>query len=193
MKKFIFLTFLALAGTSVMAQQKSFELGVHGGWSYTKMYATNYHTRTHWGYAAGLFGRVNFVKGIYLEPSVDYTHKEVVLERAINDTKLRISSVDIPVLLGVKFLNFPLAQVRAFVGPTASLLLKPIEYEDNVTHYENPPLVTSDKTMFYLRAGLGADIWRATLDISYEVGLKKFGQTISRPQTMNITVGFKIF
>ncbi|MDR1273192.1 MAG: porin family protein [Odoribacteraceae bacterium] len=193
MKKFIFLTLLALAGTSAMAQQKSFELGVHGGWSYNKMYATNYHTRTHWGYAAGLFGRVNFVKGIYLEPAIDYTHKEVVIERSINDTKLRISSLDVPILLGVKFLDFPLAKVRAFAGPIASLLFKPIEYGDNITNMENPPLITSDKTMFYVRAGVGVDIWRATLDISYDLGLKKFGQTISRPQTTNITVGFKIF
>jgi hypothetical protein len=193
MKKFILLTLLALAGANVMAQQKPLELGVHGGWSYTKVYVTEYHTRTHWGYAAGHFARENFAQGLYLEPAVDYVHKEVIIERAVNDTKLRSSSVDVPVLLGVKFLNFPLAQVRAYAGPVASILFKPMEFGDNLANYENPPVITSGKTMFYARAGVGADIWRATLDISYEVGLKTFGKPMSRPQTMNITVGFKVF
>ncbi|MDR1415281.1 MAG: PorT family protein [Odoribacteraceae bacterium] len=193
MKKFIFLTLLALAGTSVMAQQKPLELGIHGGWSYTKMYADNHRTRTHWGYSAGIFGRVNLVKQLYLEPGLNYVHKEVILERSVNDTKLRASSVEVPVLLGVKFLNFPLIKVRGFVGPVASILTKPIKYDDYVADMNNPPEVTSSKSMFYARAGLGVDVWQATFDLSYEVGMKKFAPTLSVPQTFNITLGIKIF
>jgi hypothetical protein len=196
MKKLIFLTLFSLAGTSMMAQlnvaRKPLELGVHGGWSYSKVYTTNQHTRTHWGYAAGVFGRVNFNK-LYLEPAIDYVHKEVLIERSPTDTKFRVSSLDVPVLVGVSFLNFPLIKVRAFAGPVASFLFKPGQYGDTVQDYLNPPLVKSDKTMFYLRAGFGVDVWRATLDFNHEVGLKRFATEISKPQTTNITLGFKVF
>ncbi|MDR2129921.1 MAG: porin family protein [Odoribacteraceae bacterium] len=196
MKKVVFLTLFTLAGMSLTAQNSSksvFEIGPHGGWSNTKIYVDKFHTRTHWGYFAGIFGRVYFDKGLYLEPAIDYVHKEVVIERAVNDTKLRNSSVDIPVLVGMKFLDFPLVGVRGYVGPVASFLLKPIEID--LRHKNDDPsrIVTSDKTMFYLRAGLGADIWLASLDINYEFGLKKFGPEMSIPQTMNITLGFRVF
>ncbi|MDR2414205.1 MAG: PorT family protein [Odoribacteraceae bacterium] len=195
MKKVIFLTLFSLAGISLMAQQKqkAFEMGVHGGWSSTKIYVTNFHTRTHWGYAAGLFGRINFDGGLYVEPAIDYVHKEVVLERSINDDKLRNTSIDVPVLFGVKFLNFPLARVRGYAGPVASFLLKPIKA--NLQPRADAPKreISSTQSMFYLRAGVGADIWLLSLDINYEFGLKKFHPEISIPQTANVTLGFRIF
>ncbi|MDR0765324.1 MAG: PorT family protein [Odoribacteraceae bacterium] len=195
MKKVFFLTLFTLAGMSLVAQQKqkAFELGVHGGWSSTKIYVTNFHTRTHWGYSAGLLGRVNFDKGLYLEPAIDYVHKEVVLERSIGDDKLRNTSIDVPVLVGVKFLNFPLASVRGYAGPVASFLLKPIKV--NLQPMAGAPVreVSSSKSMFYLRAGVGADLLIFSLDVNYEFGLKKFSPDMSIPQTTNVTLGIRIF
>jgi hypothetical protein len=195
MKKVILLSLFTLAGISLMAQQKQrdFEMGVHGGWSSTKIYVTDFHTRTHWGYFAGVFGRFNFDRGLYLEPAIDYVHKEVVIERSIGDDKLRNTSIDIPVLFGIKFLNFPIARVRGYAGPVASVLLKPIEVNLQPRADAAERMVTSDKSMFYLRAGLGADVWRVSLDINYEFGLKKFCADMSIPQTANVTLGFRIF
>jgi hypothetical protein len=192
MKKIIFLTLFTLTGMSMMAQ-KPVEIGIHGGWSSTKMYVTNYHTRTHWGYMAGVFGRVNFSKGLYLEPAIDYVHKEVLVERSVNDTKLRISAIDVPVLFGKSFLEFPLIKVRGFIGPVASFLYKPMPFEDRPRLDVSGTTITAERVLLYGRFGLGVDVWRATLDINYELGLNKPAPTISVPQTLNVVIGFKLF
>jgi hypothetical protein len=193
MKKLVILSLIVLAGTSAVAQLKPLSLGVHGGWNYNKIYVTDFHSRTHWGYSAGLFARVNLSR-FYIEPAVDYTHREVVIERSVGDTKLRSSAIDVPVLFGINYLSFPLVKARFFVGPVASFLFKPMKYEDNYgPNQATPVLRTSEKTMIHVRGGLGVDVWRATFDVSYQVGVKKFGETLSTPQGLNFTVGLKFF
>ena len=153
MKKVLFPTLFSLAALTLSAQHpwiKPFEIGVHGGWNNTKIYVTQFHTRTHWGYFAGVFGRVNFNRHLYLEPSIDYVHKEVLLERSPTDTKLRNASLDVPVVVGVNIVNFPLARVRGYAGPVASFLFKKMSADLHLAgdHDTTPRIVSSSKSMF---------------------------------------------
>lgn len=79
---------------------------------------------------AGAFARVNIKERWYIQPEVLYSIQkkdyQITFQHAINhDVTLNkfvnFSTVEIPVLIGYKVLNYKMANLRAFIGPKISL------------------------------------------------------------------------
>ena len=148
----------------------------------------------------GLFGRVELGM-LYVQPEVLYFKTNNIFSLDVANTSqswlpeetvsftLNEANLQVPVLVGIKFLDLSVATLRAQVGPTANFTLasttlfnkefKLINNDDP----DNPQEMTLDddssildtKTIAWgMQAGIGADILgKITLDINYNFGLSK--------------------
>lgn len=188
MKKFLVLLFVCFCGYGAMAQLP-INIGVHGGISSNKIKIKdipNVKSSARSGYMVGAFIRVNLGK-IYLEPSLNFSHKENSIENnTVNDDlgKLKINSFDIPVMVGFEVLDLSIVKLRAFLGPVASFPklkdIKEVEFSK------------IDKTSWHGKIGVGVDVWKLTFDIDYEKAFKDLGHDLKAPRSFNFTLGLKI-
>ena len=181
MKKLVILVLFSLIGLTTMAQSLPINIGIHGGWNDAKIKAKEYKVDSHGGYMIGAFERIN-LGSIYLEPALNFAHKESKINDEIGSIgKFKYSSIDIPVMVGYNILKLPIFKLRGFAGPVASFVTKDLKSDFN-----------TDKMMWNGKIGAGVDVWKVTFDIDYEFGLKKFGDGVKAPKSWNLTLGFKI-
>jgi hypothetical protein len=152
------------------------------------------------GFQLGIF--VRFGKKIYLQPELYYTTKGGVFTSNSQNWKenIKIGSLDVPVLVGVSFINSELLNVRILAGPVVSFSVnKTIKEENSITG----PITSADikSANWYIQAGAGVDLWKFTFDVRYQIGLNKIisdvaynGSTINFNTSNNVWVvslGFK--
>lgn len=191
MKKIFTLLTIVLFGVSAMAELP-INIGIHGGVSSNRIKIKDLPnaigTKAHTGYRMGAFCRIN-LGTIYLEPSLDFVQKKSVVELFNGEqSTLKINSFDIPILLGVKILDFSIVKLRGFIGPVVSFpgKIKGI-----------PSVLTSDgldskNATWNAKIGAGVDLWKLTFDIDYEKSFQKLGHELKAPRSFNFTLGFKI-
>lgn len=184
-------------------------------------------------FTAGLFGRVT-VGRIYVQPEVLYFKTSNVFDVDFTGTgtdnlfniptganvslTLNQMNLQVPVLVGVKIIDFDLIALRAQVGPTANFVLKSktlVDYSINGEQGEqteaNPNQNFDPKTISWgVQAGIGVDVLDfITLDVNYNFGLSKVFQSLNNTalgQTFDfsnidetkqnlfmVTVGLKFF
>jgi hypothetical protein len=195
---FIALTII-LFTSSTFAQE--FDLGVKVGFNSTKLATTNVGSLSGYttgdlmseasnGYNVGAFARIGLGK-FYLQPELLYTMKKgqttFDIAEAIDGQdpvngitqNIDIKSIDIPILLGFKILDFKLASLRAFTGPSLSIILdnSTIEvgktgvslnqdFKDNFTDVKN----LKDNAWDWQLGG-AIDVAMFTVDARYSWGL----------------------
>ncbi len=193
MRKLFFTLLLSAFSWALMAQSP-INVGIHGGISNTKIKVKDIghvlKSGSNTGYMVGVFARVN-LGPIYLEPALNYSHKEGEVEKIDNKSSLKYNSFDIPVMVGLHVLDLPVVKLRAYLGPVASFSGKLKWDTGNFgTNIDN------DKMMWNGKIGVGVDVWKLTFDIDYEKGLKKFQDNnagkIKAPRSFNFTLGLKI-
>lgn len=150
------------------------------------------------GLAGGLFIRINIGK-MYLQPEGYFTTKGSNLTASTdpNDPnsaqaagKVRLSSFDVPLLLGVKLVDTRAFNIRLMGGPLASFVLK--ENRNDMNLFDSNAY-TYHKSNIGFQAGLGFDIGNVTFDARYEGGLNRINSTFNqRPSIFQFGVGFKI-
>ncbi|MDD4993436.1 MAG: porin family protein [Paludibacter sp.] len=189
MKKFIFTAVLLLSVTLGYAQ---FNFGVKAGYT-SSLGLNNLSSLTSGSYNlnsvqselsnnfhAGIFARVGFKK-VYFQPELLYAmgkkNYTVTLQDAVNnnityDKFVTISTVDVPLLLGYKLLDFKVVNLRAFVGPKLRFNAgSSLEFK-NLTGgtITQADLVKDVKAaQLGLEAGVGIDVLMFTLDARYNV------------------------
>ena len=104
----------------------------------------------------GLFFR--FSPGrVYIQPEIYYAirNQRVVdwWDFVIEPTRHTAHHIGVPILVGVKAIDFRLFKLRFFVGPEFSL--------------ELPSNLNDIRYQLGFQAGLGFDIWRFTIDAGY--------------------------
>jgi hypothetical protein len=159
-------------------------------------------------FTAGLFGRVT-VGRIYVQPEVLYFKTSNVFDVDFTGTgtdnlfniptganvslTLNQMNLQVPVLVGVKIIDFDLIALRAQVGPTANFVLKSktlVDYsingEQGAQTEANPNHDFDPKTISWgIQAGVGVDVLDfITLDVNYNFGLSKMFQSLN-----NTTLG----
>lgn len=192
MKKLFLILLLGAFSWAVMAQSP-INVGVHGGISNTKIKVKDIghslKSGSNTGYMVGAFVRVN-LGPIYLEPALNYSHKEGEVKSGSAESSLKYNSFDIPVMVGLHVLDLPIVKLRAYLGPVASFAGKLKWDKDFGSGLDN------DKMMWNGKVGVGVDVWKLTFDIDYEKGLKKFQDNkygeIKSPRSFNFTLGLKI-
>lgn len=184
MKKNVLLIVFCLSALGSMAQSP-IDFGFHGGWNNTKIDLKEFKVSSHNGYMFGAFLRIN-IADFYLEPALNFSHRESMVEKTDTEIKVKYSAVDIPVMVGYSLINTAVFRLRGFAGPVASILTDKLKIKEL---YDN---LKSDKTMWSGRVGAGIDLWKITFDAGYEFGLKKFSNEVKAPATLNLKVGFKL-
>ena len=113
---------------------------------------------------------------------------------------LNEANLQVPILVGYKFLDLGVATLRAQVGPTANFVLKSktlVDYSLSTTNDEgmvfqqegeaNSEKAFDTKTIAWgMQAGIGADILgKITLDINYNFGLSRVFGTLNNTSLNN--------
>ncbi|CCZ09618.1 MULTISPECIES: porin family protein [Culturomica] len=192
MKK-LFILLAVCLGTLTCMAQSPLNFGIHGGISNTKIKVKDVPTvlknGSNTGYMFGVFARVN-LGPLYVEPSLNYSHKEGEVKGDGYSSSLKYNSFDIPLMVGLHILDLPIVKLRAYLGPVVSFTGK-LKWDKG--DFGNA--IDNDKTMWNGKIGVGVDVWKLTFDIDYEKGLKKFQNDeikIKAPRSFNFTLGFKI-
>lgn len=141
MKKLVILVLFSLIGLTTMAQSLPINIGIHGGWNDAKIKAKEYKVDSHGGYMIGAFARIN-LGSIYLEPALNFAHKESKINDEIGSIgKFKYSSIDIPVMVGYNILKLPIFKLRGFAGPGCIFrderFKKRFQHGQNVVEREN--------------------------------------------------------
>ena len=192
---------LLVFGSSVFAQD--LDLGIKVGYQTPKLSYKQADIKA--GFqnhlTFGLFGRVELGM-LYVQPEVMYFKTQNIFSLDMANTSqtwipeetvtftLNEANIQVPVLVGIKFLDLGVATLRAQVGPTANFTLASTtlfdktfkltndETGEEVTLDENKEVFDTKTIAWGMQAGLGADILgKITLDINYNFGLSKvFGR-----------------
>jgi len=164
------------------------------------------------GFQAGIFARIGFNK-MYFQPEFlynmgkkDYT---MTLQDAQNhnlqfDKRVNVSTLEVPLLLGYKLLDFKLVNLRAFAGPKLRFNAGSSLDYNNLTSGGS---VTQDQLIkdikaaqLGLEAGVGIDVFMFTLDARYNLIKDMYQTKISnlnidniQGNTFVISLGWKLF
>jgi hypothetical protein len=146
-------------------------------------------------FIGGAFARIS-IKRFYIQPEVYYTNKVANFTSNVSpgydvDAKVKTGNVNVNALLGVKLLKLTsLFNVRAFVGPSTSMIVAKSLYE-NGNKVSNSGV---SKSSFNIQAGVGIDIGNVTIDARYEKGFTNLtsGSDNLKINSVLVTVGFKI-
>ncbi|QTD37833.1 PorT family protein [Polaribacter batillariae] len=117
------------------------------------------------GYHLGVWTRFKVpVVGLYLRPELVYTQVNSEYNDSNNDiTDYKFKKIDVPVLLGKKFLGF----ANAFIGPSFQYII-----DDNFK-FSNLTTDDFDKFSVGLQMGIGVEFGRLGVDVRWERGLSK--------------------
>jgi hypothetical protein len=142
------------------------------------------------GFNAGFFFRIG--TSFYFQPEVDYSFRSSTLKGVLGelqeDARLKNHYIDVPLLVGYKFVDNPNFNFRAFIGPRLGILIS-----TNVqTSKNNSPI---GKVQIGGRTGIGIDFWRFMFDVSYDFSASKDKYASSKwwqQNMIDISLGFKI-
>jgi len=147
------------------------------------------------GFQFGIFVRLG--KKVYLQPELYYTTEGGVFKSnasSINqwEQNIKLGSLDVPVLIGVSFINSELLNVRILAGPVASFIVNKKISETGVT---GPIQDANIKNVnWYIQAGAGVDIWKFTLDVRYQIGLNKMISDVDfQNKTVNLNTSNNVW
>ncbi|MEI7725879.1 MAG: porin family protein [Bacteroidota bacterium] len=206
MKKTVVLLLFAFFATGLSYGQ--FALGVKLGYNANKL-STNLDTvksQFNSGFHVGVWTR--FGKRLYVAPELQYSMTGAVFTNEGNlstnnwKQKIKIGSVDIPVLVGFKIIHSDFITWRIELGPQASFnVSKKVEDENSVL---GPIKESSLSSMsWYVVGGTGIDILFFKLDVRYQYGLNQLIKDVetsgsssasfdTKNQMFVVSLGFKI-
>jgi hypothetical protein len=148
------------------------------------------------GYNLGVFARLG--TKIYLQPELLYCVRNSESHSGSTSQTLKLKTIQIPVLLGIKVIDLKLASIRAFTGPAMSYVLKgsDITYA-NITGSAGDPK-NYKNNIWDWQLGAGVDVGPIVVDVRYEWGLSNTsGGNISqvgfvnKGNTLTFSLGFK--
>ncbi len=185
-----------------------FTIGLKGSINSTKITTDNYSvgdfnysnfkSDAKSGYNLGAFARLG--TKIYLQPELLYCVRNSQSTDGTAKQSVKLKTIQVPILLGIKLIDLKLASIRAFTGPAMSFPMKSskVTYEGvsgpiyDTENYKN--------NIWDWQLGAGVDVGMITLDCRYEWGLSKTSDgsvNVSNPtfvnkgNTLTFSVGFK--
>ncbi|NDP20155.1 MAG: PorT family protein [Paludibacter sp.] len=221
MKKILIVAVLLLSFSFAKAQ---LNFGIKAGYN-SSLSLSNASSLTNGGYDlksvqaeiwnnfhAGFFARVGFGNMIYFQPELLYSiqkrNYQVSFEDAVAgnitlDKFANISTVDVPLLVGVKLLDLKVANVRAFAGPKLRFNNgSSLEFDKVSGGNFNMSTIKKDikDAQLGLEIGAGIDVLMLALDVRYNLIGDMYTTKIGDVNLQNlpsntfvISLGWKIF
>ncbi len=201
-KKTTFLLCCILLTFSTLSQNKV-DFGFRGGisTSHVSTDLTDYTSDKITGYQGGAFLRIFFTKHIVFEPEAYFTKKGGELFQNDNgddnQINFEINSIDVPLLLGIKFFDMEFIRLLVYTGPVMSFAHdKSVEFIKNgIEDFEKSAVDLLESTNWGYQVGGSLDIFIFTLDVRYEWGLNDIyeGDNQFREDAFLIGLGIRIF
>jgi hypothetical protein len=140
----------------------------------------------------GLFFRIAPTR-CYLQPEINYQIRSAYMYEYIGQGGLSLENykshhIDVPLLLGIKAIDFKLFKFRIYFGPDFSFRIYDNSKWYSILHYNNPNFQLGFQT------GIGFDFWRITIDASYSnLNSLNYKFWVRGNQIFKASVGFKCF
>ncbi len=146
------------------------------------------------GFQFGAFAR--FGKKLYVQPEFMFVSKGGTIQTDLNKSSVKLNTMQIPVMVGYRLLNFKVVNLRVMGGPALSFI---INKEITIKEGEQFIKDTNIKDAIWsLQLGAGVDVLMFTLDVRYEWGLNNLydpqGETSYdiKSNLWNVSLGWKI-
>ncbi|HNS16462.1 MAG TPA: porin family protein [Bacteroidales bacterium] len=195
----ILLAFLTLG----LCGQNRVDFGLRAGIATSEIYTDldDYTSDKILGYQAGAFFRIFITKNILIQPEAYFVKKGGELIYNNDDTEdkvsFEVSSLDVPLLLGFKFLDLEFTRIILYAGPVMSFAQgKSLEFiEDGKLDIQKSTEYLLQNTNWGFQAGGSIDILIFTLDLRYEWGLNDIyqGDDQFRQNAFLLGVGIRLF
>ena len=198
MKKVLFLSAFVFLASVTFAQ---FTIGPKIGFTMSKLNTNfeNVKEEAKSGFQFGAFAR--YGDKLYVQPELMFVTKGGIIKSgAVLDAKysIKLSTMQIPVMVGYKLLNLNVVNLRVMGGPAFSFITnKEINLDEGT-----PEDLISDNNIkdaiWSLQLGAGVDVLMFTLDVRYEWGLNNLwdpqgGTSYDMKSNLwNISLGWKI-
>lgn len=186
--------------------QLPFALGIKGSINSSKIttddyqvsnltYA-NFKSDAKSGYNLGVFARLG--TSIYLQPELLYCVRNSESHSGATSQTLKLKTIQVPLLLGVKLIDLKLASIRAFTGPAMSYVMggSDVTYA-NVTGGLGDPN-NYKNNIWDWQLGAGVDVGPLVVDVRYEWGLSNTSGGnvnevgfVNKGNTLTFSLGFK--
>lgn len=167
MKKVLFLLVVLFASMSMKAQTEVV-VGPKVGYQASRLSFVKSDVKSSFNnnLNIGLFTRFSFKKFV-VQPELLYLFQ---------DSKIKSNNLSLPILFGYKLHDDKNIKVRANIGPVA--------------YFTVGNAGGANRFNLGGALGLGADVWRFTVDINYGIGFTNF-DTVRRNMFV-VTLGFKL-
>jgi hypothetical protein len=205
MKKIFLLFLLAFMASGITYGQ--FALGIKAGYNANKLTTDldSVKDQVNSGFHVGVFSR--FGKRLYLAPELQYSMSGAVFTDEGNPSltgwkqKIKIGSVDIPVLVGFKLIHSDFITWRIELGPQASFNINKKVSDETSIKGPIEEASLSDMSWYFL-GGTGIDILFLKFDVRYQYGLNSMIKSVesgsnnyqfdTQNQMFVVSVGWKI-
>ncbi len=209
MKKLLF-SLLVFAPILGFSQISPFTLGPVVGFNQATLSTdiNTYVESARAGMQGGLFARLT-LKKLIIQPEafiglkrgdIDFTYSPTGSSGQKFDAtqELKLTTLDVPLMIGYQLLDIPLLKIRANAGPVASIVLnRDVTISKNElpnTSIPNGEIVElKDEAAYSFQAGLGIDVWKLALDARYNFGISyiDLNQEV-RNNLFTINLGLKL-
>lgn len=197
MKKLIFLTTTIFLSFFTQAQVvPGFNIGPKIGATFSKFSTdeNQINEEIKNTFHFGAFARLG--KKVYFQPELVIMSRRGMLKDVNligSSSSIKINTIDIPLLLGVKVIDVKAANVRVMAGPVASLAIN-----KTVDNHDWDEAITNDdirSANWGLQFGAGVDLLVFTIDLRYELGMNDYSKLENFDLKNNmflVSLGWKI-
>ncbi|MDN0052524.1 porin family protein [Bacteroides caecigallinarum] len=142
------------------------------------------------GYIATLFTRINLIKKHFIQPEISYavSHGSISMSNLRENAtilednaliKTKISSLEVPILYGYKFIDSYPYGMSFFLGPKIAWTIKKQSYSEYSGFYQKN-IVEHIKPINYSAVlGIGVNISNIFFDFRYEIGCNNITKSVS--------------
>ena len=149
----------------------------------------DYNSKSATGWGAGAMLRVN-MKRAYLQAELMYAEKNVKFDSALNNETSKMKNLEVPLVIGYRFIKLPVLHVRAFAGGVYTNIVGDNFKTQDITGVFDD----FNKDNLGYRLGLGVDVLNFTVDVSYDGGFKNVSrQYKTKPSAWMVSLGYFFF
>ena len=168
---------------------------------------TDVKSEQHIGFQGGIFLRVHLPKKLYLQEELYFAMKGGTFSYKVKpdpnlpiqdaSQTIKLNTVDLPVLLGWKFVDLKVINIRLCGGPVASYVIsKSVKIMQGGVDLSPASSNDAIKDVIWgAQAGIGFDILKLTVDCRYEIGLNNLTKNSTdafKNNLINVSIGWKI-
>ncbi|NIF05743.1 PorT family protein [Chryseobacterium sp. Tr-659] len=174
-------------------QTPAFHIGVKGGTNFTKTSteSPSLEGKYGFGYQAGVMTRID-LGSLYVQGEALFNKRKASYESQDgSSSKLTWNAIDIPVVVGYKFIKTDNFNIRAFAGGVYSYA-----FNNNLSTSRalQEGFKQFDRSNIGVTGGIGADYKNFTLDFRYETGLSSISKEFkSKPHSFSLGIGYFLF